>query len=768
MPTEIDVVARRIRQLEIERVALEKENDAASEERLSQARGGARRPPRAADGDDGPLAGREGGDRRDPRAEGRARGRPRRGGALRARRRPRARGRDPLRRAARARAPDRGGDRAARRAAVRAADAEGGGRRRGRRRGRRPLDRRARVAADGGRGRRSSSSMEDVLHERVVGQDEAVARGRQRHPAQPRRAVATRTGRSGRSSSSARPASARPSWRGRWRSSCSTTSGRWSASTWASTRRSTPSRAWSGAPPGYVGYEEGGQLTEAVRRRPYSVVLLDEIEKAHPDVFNVLLQVLDDGRLTDGQGRTVDFTNTVLIMTSNLRGDPMDVLQAGVRQPHRRDRPIPRARPRGPRRRSSTSSSTALEAPRRAAARRSRSPTRPRQLLAEHGYDPVFGARPLRRVIQREIGDPLAIALLEGRYSDGDIVTVDAKDDALVLELTYRFACGRSDLRRRGRGARRHATNSPACVRQASGRAALQPDEPRAGQPQPAPGRPGPPPAESARDRAPSSCSASPATLPARSSSRPSTTWATGGCCRRVSFCSASPGATGATATSSSWPASSAKDHSRTEFHEDVWQRLADSVRFVPGVVRRRQRVRRSQRYARRARGEPRDHRQRRLLPVDPARSLPPVLKQIAAHRDGRQRRRRGLAAGRRRETLRSRPTVLQSPEPSRRQGLHAARRLPHRPLPRQGDGPEPAGPALCQHAVRARLELELRRLGADHDGRGRRDRRAGGVLRPDRGGPRRAAEPPASAAWPSPRWRSRSPSTPRRSGPRS
>ena len=104
-----------------------------------------------------------------------------------------------------------------------------------------------------------------------------------------------------------------------------------------------------GAPPGYVGYDEGGQLTEAVRRRPYSVVLLDEIEKAHPDVFNVLLQVLDDGRLTDGQGRTVDFTNVVLIMTSNLPGDPIDVLQARVHQPRRRHHPLPvahRGRPR--------------------------------------------------------------------------------------------------------------------------------------------------------------------------------------------------------------------------------------------------------------------------------------------------------------------------------------------------------------------------------------------------------------------------------------
>ena len=103
-----------------------------------------------------------------------------------------------------------------------------------------------------------------------------------------------------------------------------------------------------GAPPGYVGYDEGGQLTEAVRRRPYAVVLLDELEKAHPDVFNILLQVLEDGRLTDGQGRTVDFTNTVLIMTSNLVGRAVPVLQARVHQPHRRDRPLPAAEPGRP------------------------------------------------------------------------------------------------------------------------------------------------------------------------------------------------------------------------------------------------------------------------------------------------------------------------------------------------------------------------------------------------------------------------------------
>ena len=116
-----------------------------------------------------------------------------------------------------------------------------------------------------------------------------------------------------------------------------------------------------GAPPGYVGYEEGGQLTESVRRRPYAVVLLDEIEKAHSDVFNVLLQLLDDGRLTDGQGRTVNFTNTVLIMTSNLAGRTHQHFQAGVHQPHRRDRPLP---PFGARRTCSRSSGSSWDSSR--------------------------------------------------------------------------------------------------------------------------------------------------------------------------------------------------------------------------------------------------------------------------------------------------------------------------------------------------------------------------------------------------------------------
>ena len=185
-------------------------------------------------------------------------------------------------------------------------------------------------------------------------------RGRgQRHPALPERAVRPEPAHRQLPLPRARPASARPSWPGRWPSSSSTTSGPWSASTCREYMEKHSVARLVGAPPGYVGYDEGGQLTEAVRRRPYAVVLLDEIEKAHPDVFNILLQVLDDGRLTDGQGRTVDFTNTVLIMTSNHRGELRRGLQAGVPQPDRRDRPLPvpdRGRPRA---RSSTSSCAA-------------------------------------------------------------------------------------------------------------------------------------------------------------------------------------------------------------------------------------------------------------------------------------------------------------------------------------------------------------------------------------------------------------------------
>jgi ATP-dependent Clp protease ATP-binding subunit ClpB len=189
-----------------------------------------------------------------------------------------------------------------------------------------------------------------------------------------------------------------------------------------------------GAPPGYVGYDEGGQLTEAVRRRPYAVVLLDEIEKAHPEVFNVLLQLLDDGRLTDGQGRTVDFTNVVLIMTSNLPGDPASFFRPEFL--NRIDEIV--------RFRSLTEAD--LERivliqlyqlrSRLAAQRRLGLEVSPEAVawLARGGYDPVYGARPLKRLIQRRIADPLALALLEGRVADGETVRVDVAGDELVLK----------------------------------------------------------------------------------------------------------------------------------------------------------------------------------------------------------------------------------------------------------------------------------------------------------------------------------------------
>jgi ATP-dependent Clp protease ATP-binding subunit ClpB len=211
-----------------------------------------------------------------------------------------------------------------------------------------------------------------------------------------------------------------------------------------------------GAPPGYVGYEEGGSLTEAVRRRPYQVILFDEVEKAHPDVFNVLLQVLDDGRLTDGQGRTVDFRNTLIVLTSNLgsdylaglpegadvdqvRGQVMEVVRAAFRPEflNRLDEILLF-------RRLSREDMTAivdiqlrhleqLLADRKitlevdAAAKR---------WLANAGYDPVFGARPLKRVIQRELQNPLAGQILEGRIQECDRVVVSASRLGLLIQPT--------------------------------------------------------------------------------------------------------------------------------------------------------------------------------------------------------------------------------------------------------------------------------------------------------------------------------------------
>jgi len=211
-----------------------------------------------------------------------------------------------------------------------------------------------------------------------------------------------------------------------------------------------------GAPPGYVGYEEGGQLTEAVRRKPYSVVLLDEIEKAHPDVFNVLLQVLDDGRLTDGQGRTVNFKNTVIIMTSNIGSQLiLEVRDADERGYQRMREQVLEAlrrqfRPEFLNRvdeivvfRALTEAELGkiveiqLEGLRRRLAERRISievTEGARAHLAQVGYDPVFGARPLKRVIQREVETPVARLIVAGKLRDGSAVRVDAAGDALRVE----------------------------------------------------------------------------------------------------------------------------------------------------------------------------------------------------------------------------------------------------------------------------------------------------------------------------------------------
>jgi ATP-dependent Clp protease ATP-binding subunit ClpB len=208
-----------------------------------------------------------------------------------------------------------------------------------------------------------------------------------------------------------------------------------------------------GAPPGYVGYEEGGALTEAVRRRPYQVILFDEVEKAHPDVFNVLLQVLDDGRLTDGQGRTVDFRNTLIVLTSNLgseilanlpegqetqsaRGAVMEIVRAAFRPEflNRLDeillfRRLTRADMTG-------IVDIQLRNLQKLLADRKivlDLDTSAKRWLAEQGYDPVFGARPLKRVIQRELQNALAALILEGKIADGETVRVSAGKGGLKI-----------------------------------------------------------------------------------------------------------------------------------------------------------------------------------------------------------------------------------------------------------------------------------------------------------------------------------------------
>jgi ATP-dependent Clp protease ATP-binding subunit ClpB len=199
-----------------------------------------------------------------------------------------------------------------------------------------------------------------------------------------------------------------------------------------------------GAPPGYVGYEEGGQLSETVRRKPYSVVLFDEVEKAHPDVFNVLLQVLDDGRITDGQGRTVDFRNTVIIMTSNIGSEYI----MAESNPEQREALVTEAlrhhfRPEflnridetiifdrlAPEDLAAIVSIQMRRVTKRLAAQDLGLELSPEALdqLAAEGYDPAYGARPLKRVIQNRLLDPLSLDLLEGRFKSGDTILVGAE-----------------------------------------------------------------------------------------------------------------------------------------------------------------------------------------------------------------------------------------------------------------------------------------------------------------------------------------------------
>jgi ATP-dependent Clp protease ATP-binding subunit ClpB len=194
-----------------------------------------------------------------------------------------------------------------------------------------------------------------------------------------------------------------------------------------------------GAPPGYVGYDEGGQLTEAVRRRPYAVVLLDEVEKAHPDVFGILLQVLDDGRLTDGQGRTVDFNNSVLIMTSNYQGDLRQVFKPEFLN---RIDDIVRFRALSEEDIAAIVTIQLRGLERRLAARRLALVVTPEAVawLGHRGYDPAYGARPLKRLIQREIADRLALALLEGDYPEGSTVTVDVAPAVMGVDGTIAAA----------------------------------------------------------------------------------------------------------------------------------------------------------------------------------------------------------------------------------------------------------------------------------------------------------------------------------------
>ena len=451
LPVELDQTERRRMQLEIERQALKREKDPASRERRAEGRAGTRR----AEGEIHPapraLGEREGRDPEDPPGEGEARIRAHRGRARAAPRQPPARQRTPLQHDPRAREVHRGGEPPPARTPERPQDAQGGSGRGGHRAGGEQLDAHPRQP-DAREREGPAAEVEERLSERVVGQEEAI------------RAVsnAIRRARAG-LQDPGRPIGSfmflGPTGVGK------TELARALAEFLFDTEQAmvridmseymekhTVSRL-IGAPPGYVGYDEGGQLTEAVRRRPYSVILFDEIEKAHNDVFNVLLQVLDDGRLTDGHGRTVDFKNTLIIMTSNIGshqiqeagGRVTEALEESVRQ-------LVRAqfRPEFLNRVDDIIIFHALtleqierivdiqlQSLRKLLADRNLEielTGAAKKQIAKEGFDPVFGARPLKRVIQQSIQNELAMRLLRGDIRNGDHLRVDWKKGEFVFE----------------------------------------------------------------------------------------------------------------------------------------------------------------------------------------------------------------------------------------------------------------------------------------------------------------------------------------------
>ena len=459
MPQELDEVTRRVMQLEIEEAALKKEKDKASQERLEDLRRELADLKAQADAMRAQWEAEKSGDRGGPRRCASSSSRCAR------RSRPPSGSYD-LNKSAElrygtappARAPAQGEGGAAHRAAEdrRPAPARGGHRGR---------DRRDRLALDRhpgdppGRGR----AREAAAH----GGDPPPAGGRARTrrcswwptpSSAPAPASRTRGGRSARSSSWGPPASARPSSRRRSPQTLFDSEENMVRIDMSEYMEQHTVSRLIGAPPGYVGYEEGGQLTEAVRRKPYSVILFDEIEKAHHDVFNVLLQILDDGRVTDSQGRTVDFKNTVIIMTSNI-GSPhllegvtptgeitepaRDAVMRELRSHFRpeflnRVDDIVLFKPLHARRRSSRSSTSRPRSCGSAsptAASRLELTEPAREFVARQGYDPVYGARPLKRFLQHELESKIARALIAGEVTEGSLVRVDVKGGQLAVEI---------------------------------------------------------------------------------------------------------------------------------------------------------------------------------------------------------------------------------------------------------------------------------------------------------------------------------------------